>query len=524
MFNIYTPTAPRGGRGRGGSSSTSFRGGSSTRGTNPFHQQQQTNTSFNNNQHQQSSSGTVTYDFNNLPNDVQYNELQKCVTDNTPHGFRYVKLTLHGNRAQLIVNQHDNNKIQSLINGQANIRGTPIQLSISTQQQTHSGQSTGGGKPLNQSQKDQLKQLIQSRYDHNAMTLNLSSTYSPDFDYNNKMFINELCNNIQHITPNVVTIDLSNNGIQQCTYLHKLGYIASSLKNLSLANNNINNIEQIEGMSTSGLKDHIQNLILQNNPVINIIQQTYNDNTYTTYHKLIECIFHNIRTLDGQSIQHTITFDVPDMNNNLPPIQTSYFDNDKSQQLVISFVTKYFNIYDTSQQHRQSLLSVYAENSQFTVCVGDNIAGNIPNEYTQRSHNIYNKQTTQQQSQQQPSISLGQVAIAYTLSTLPHTQHDISNFTADVYSVNSLGGSIVLTLKGQYLENNTDIRQFHRVFILVSPTSEAQNKQWNVSILNDMLYIGTAKPFVNPQLQQQQQVIQQPTVQQPQQSEAFFTM
>lgn len=415
-------------------------------------------------------------------------------------------MTYSNNQAKLVINQSDLNKIQSLNNAQ--IRpGVPIQLiqSQSTLSHTH--------RPLSQQQRDALKQLVVSRYDPQTQTLSLTATHSPENDYNNKSFVYTLLDIINECCNNIVTLDLSNNNINSLQPFTKLSSITPQLVNLSLANNSIASLDQLELLGCSELGTHIQQLMLNNNGVCNTILQQYNNDT-TVYHYIIQSIFTSLSTLDGQSIQHIIQFDVPPVSNTLPPIQSSYFINEKTQSMVGEFVHKYFSIYDSSQNDRQKLHHAYHENAIFTLSCNAN-DNTIVNEYSTRSHNILTNKSSAQ------SINRGHIAIVYTLSQLPHTQHDINNFIADVYSISILNHSIVCTLKGQYLENNTELRQFHRIFILCAPTNESLSKQWNVSILHDMLYIGSSKSF-----QPQQPAPAQNTMQQngTQHAEAFFTM
>ena len=353
--------------------------------------------------------------------------------------------------------------------------------------------NTYNHKALQQSDKDLLRQFLQTRYNaqQHALGLNAMASALPALaDFNNKAFVTELVAQVAAF-PDTESLALESNNISSLHALNQLHTSLSNVRNLSLANNKISSVEQLEQLS--GYKHQLVELIVAHNPIKDPL-----------YRHLITHYFPSLTLLDGAPVHQLLHFDLPPLRSasELPPIKASFFDSESTRDVCNRFVTMYFPLLDQTKGGgggRDSLLSaVYAEFAQFSLTVMSNDAkwsGVVPAEYLDINRGLFARKGL-------GKCQVGSVDIVFTLKKLPPMQHDTASFTADcviIPAAHTNGSAILLTLKGQLLETATNTaRSFHRVFILAPPTAESSAKGWPVTIVNEQLFIGggrSARPL-----------------------------
>lgn len=291
----------------------------------------------------------------------------------------------------------------------------------------------------------------------------------PAASFKNSLFIQELLKIIEQNCREVQTVNFSNNGITTLSHFRGLHRAAPQLVNLCFAKNNISRINELE--SIRDLKLH--ELILIENPITSSTHELI-------YHHEVQKRFPGIKLLDTEPLKQVIQFDIK--TNPMPPVQGSFFDSEHSLRTATTFVNKFFQLYDSD---RQQLLSAYAANASFSLCVSSKAnSNNLPQPYISASRNLLKLNNSKDRLVTTP------LSIIYQLTRLPPTQHNIPEFVADVFvlpsQTTSAGGSVLtISLRGTFTENGNVLRLFHRTFLLVPP----QDDQWPALIVNDQVHI-----------------------------------
>jgi len=281
----------------------------------------------------------------------------------------------------------------------------------------------------------------------------------------------ELCRLIRQNIPEVTSINFSNNNISTLATFEYLGDGAKNLMRLSVANNNIQGLDQLKFLK--GLK-RLKHLVLEPNPGISGLLPEVT---------MAACkeLFPELKKLGNLDCREVISFDLPPETSggDLPPPKGSHFDSKRTQDLAINFIKKYIQIFDN--ENRERLDEFYLrETSCFSICAEfkNPTAGNYKN-IARNLHEMRDAQLSK--------TKVGRSIITATLVSLPKMKHEVQGFVADAIHlpcvVPGMNNIFKVSLRGKYWESANSIRNFHRVMLLVW----SQN---GVYINNDMLFIG----------------------------------
>ena len=426
------------------------------------------------------------------------------INHNAPAGFSYIRLTVAGGLGQMTLHASDVPAVMAALSNQHVVPGFPLVVQI----------GMGGGRALSQPDKETLRNMVRQTYDQNAKTLNLMSMASHGggqsfVNFQNSSFTTELLNTISAIAPDVVTLNLSQNGIQSLSGLVGLIRVMPGLINLSLSGNQLASVEQLE--SLSGYRDKLRELILTQNPLSvqftaapGAPAQSPAQLDYSVYQQYVSSIFPVLQRLDGHPLNALIEFDLPpslsaSAPTSLPQPKDSFFDTDLHQKMVFAFVQQFFALYDGDRGNR-SLLSVYHDHASFSMQYQPEPKFSHI-KYTELNRNIALLAGAGPKARllaEQKLLKQGPVPIVAAICELPASKHDVASFVADVCKVPSQGqiGSLLhVNIKGSFIETDSVVRHFHRTFLLSPPTPDAQRNGWPVCILHDTLYVGATHKF-----------------------------
>jgi len=266
-------------------------------------------------------------------------------------------------------------------------------------------------------------------------------------------------------------------------------------------------VDQVEHLTT--FKGTLRELVLSGNP----LNQTFTaapgaapahpqQLDYQLYQQYIASLFPGLLMLDGQRLQGLIEFDLPPAlapggATQLPPLKASFFDSEANQNVSLQLVKQYLQLYDSDRQDIK-LAAVYHEKAVFSLTYQPDVRHSQP-KYTEQNRNIVllsSSGTKARAAQELALLRQGPLKILSTLANLPTSNHDIDSIVADVCHVPSADpkmGLLHISMRGQFLEAGSILRCYHRTFLCVAPSADAQAKGWPVQILHDTLYVGTTK-------------------------------
>jgi nuclear RNA export factor len=276
--------------------------------------------------------------------------------------------------------------------------------------------------------------------------------------------------------PQVVSVNLAENNLQDISGITTLSQTYPNLQNLSLANNSIGKARNLE------LWRHkfrnLRELILSGNPITS--EATYKDDIMKLFPRLI--------VLDGVVIRDESQLDTL----KLPlPIKQTFFENPDVQSVAGNFVTNYFDLFD---RDRSQLMGLYDDVSTFSLSV-DSVSPRVFNPaggsqgwspYIPISRNLTKTGHTAKHNR----LAIGPQSIAGTFHKLPSTKHDLSpeKFAIEVWRTSGVrvagDAAIVINIHGEFQDLQSNMkRSFDRVFILLnSPTG-------SIIVTSDMLTV-----------------------------------
>ncbi|KAG6808465.1 hypothetical protein H0H92_004034 [Tricholoma furcatifolium] len=367
------------------------------------------------------------------------------------------------------------------------------------------------------------RELIRKRWNPEAQFLNLESLIEDEIVKKNNLLtpghggssreaavIFKLA---KELTPKVKTLSLGNNNLQG-VHLHTLGHYLPDLVNLSLQNNNIRTMRELDIVaSRRGRLLHLKELVLLGNP---IQVESVKKNTVEKFRRDVTFRFTTIEVLDQVSIAQ-IGFDRPGPSSaSAPPESTTYpttfpaemglsFITGVDGALVSNFLVRFFNAMDTQ---RSALADVYDPNATFSFSLNTTIAARarvqglhtrLPNQ-TKLSWQAWLEGGSRNLSRVGPdfdraynSLHIGADDAVKALIALPATRHDISGppdrFCLDSFPVVlGQGMGLLLTIHGQFTEVGSEgFRSFDRSMILMPAPegSRAKANGWDIIILSD---------------------------------------
>jgi len=312
------------------------------------------------------------------------------------------------------------------------------------------------------------------------------------------------------LKPKVQTLSLANNNLQG-THLQHLSHYLPDLVNLSLQNNSIRTIRELDLLaSRRGKLQHLRELILLGNPVQ---QESMKQDSVEKYRRDVTSRFVTLEVLDQVAIAQ-IAFDRPGPSSTPAPKPTATtfpsemgpsFVTGVDGAIVSNFLIRFFNALDTQ---RSALIDAYDPAATFSFSANTTIAArarvqgfhtSLPNQTKLTwkdwlgggSRNLSRINLDFERALK--SLHVGAESAVKALTALPATKHDISGppekFSLDSFPVvHGQGMGLLLSVHGQFTEVGTEgIRSFDRSFILMPAPdgSRAKLNGWDVVIVSD---------------------------------------
>jgi hypothetical protein len=381
------------------------------------------------------------------------------INTNLP-GFRYNHLDVGAGHARISLQPQHVSEVMSKLHGHM-YSGKPLVVQV----------GASAGVALKANEREALRNAVRSSFHGNALDLtSLAQKHGLPFaNFGTTAFVTELLNAIQAGAPDVVSINLGQNQIQSLVPFAGLLRVAPKLQNLSLMNNYLATVEQLEHLA--GFKQLLRELLLTGNPFCQVFTsapgappQVQGQLDYTVYQQYVSSVFPQLRMLDSQPMRPLIEFDLPAALSStaptqLPPLQGSFFDSEAHKGMCLALVGRYFNLYD-HQRSNADLVSVYAEKASFTLAYQPD-PRHANKTYTELNRNIVVLGPTKTRGPKEMDLlKVGPVKIISALNQLPTSKHDIDGFVADVCKVPSqdpaiaqVGGLLHISIRGQFQES-----------------------------------------------------------------------
>ncbi|KAJ2753877.1 nuclear mRNA export, poly(A)+RNA binding protein, partial [Coemansia sp. BCRC 34490] len=372
--------------------------------------------------------------------------------------------------------------------------------------------------------KDRLMSLLQTRANMQSNSLDLSSlsqdsiiiALGADPSRDGKIFKAILVIAAQ-MYPNLETINLADNGFHSLKPIADIGAHFPNLRNLSLMNNRIADIRELDCVSSIGSTvplSHLSELILIGNPICDIeLQQP---NGAANYLEKVQKRFPTISMLDTNPVApilHAEQTGLESNRNSLPkelPFSAVHVfaENSGISDLVNGFVPGFFSLYDGN---RAGLADIYSPAAQFSLMVdstqptsafarssADSQKHIDLSAYIRNSRNLTRIKSHQKRIS---TLASGHMAVMQAITELPTTHHPVDEaqkFSFDAWEVQvpSSGSPpqvlAMVVVHGEFLETLTQNKlSFDRTFVLApsSPGSAAASVGSPCIIVNDMLTI-----------------------------------
>ncbi|WBW73552.1 mRNA export receptor, Tap, nucleoporin Mex67 [Schizosaccharomyces osmophilus] len=344
---------------------------------------------------------------------------------------------------------------------------------------------------------EKLKQFLGSRYHSESKFLDLGSLQQDallremgilaEASTKSKMFPALMKVASLHY-PDVVSVNLSDNNIDSVSSVTTLSQTWPRLLNLSIANNRISTLKDLEPWAPKTKFPDLQELVLVGNP---ICQTTY-ANQVLQYQSEMVTRFPKLRLLDGNPIHPEVLA----AHTSLPfPAFPPFFDKPETQQLIYPFLEAFFKGWDTD---RAALIQqVYSPQATFSVSLNSsNLRSKaVPSKsdslkwgiYKKKSRNLLHVRSVDEQASRS---YVGQEAIVAAVNALPKTRHDMSDSSQWLIEgwnlvLPSIGSAIKIVVHGKFEEpqNKSLTRNFDRVIIILPGGSTG------VLVVNDMLIV-----------------------------------
>ncbi|KTW31270.1 uncharacterized protein T551_01342 [Pneumocystis jirovecii RU7] len=396
--------------------------------------------------------------------------------------------------------------------------GKNLCISISNASKDHPMPMVSGHMSLSASKESTmniLRRFLSSRYSHETKMLDLSSVHSDPALVEAGMFSSTatslkmfpaLMKIAEREFPNVISVNLSSNKISSLFNISILAQIYPNLKNLNLADNLLKHYKDLDVWSHKNKFPNLQELILIGNGVRENEVKKGNE---VNYRSEITRRFPNLKLLDMVPVTQAIEFDIKDsaIDNSgkvalLERICSSFFDSDLTRNTVMSFLEKYFSLYDND---RSNTVSMYDQNALFSISINTiaprkrekgvfSYGASQFSQYISMSRNLLRLGTLEARI---AKLNVGRTNISQVLSALPKTRHNFTDsnlYCVDAWSLkgvlsadsdpNGLVG-IQIILHGEFFElgSRREIkRSYDRTFI-IGPNNG------NITIRSDILVI-----------------------------------
>ncbi|XBW35842.1 hypothetical protein QEN19_001414 [Hanseniaspora menglaensis] len=327
-----------------------------------------------------------------------------------------------------------------------------------------SNTTSGAGKVLNE--------FVMQRYNPTAKMLNLSNYIQDPV-----LQTTGLLNNTTKLTLGLLkivdllqknngiiieTLDLSGNGFKDLSPIKDLPLIIPNLVNLSLSNNMISR-SALFGIHWKNKFKKMRELILINNPMCS--SPSFQNDLMSAFPKLI--------LLDSQIIRDETK--VNTLYNILPgttPVEAGklkqfFFESEDISSYTTQFLGNFFKLWD-DQMNRNQLISLYQQESQFSISVDSSIPpASIETSDQHPNFNVYNNlnrnlnklpMSSSQNTKNNRIARLykGNIDIGTAFNQLPSVKHflieDPTNYSIQNVKYSSING-MVISIHGYFEEN-----------------------------------------------------------------------
>ncbi|KAJ1998944.1 nuclear mRNA export, poly(A)+RNA binding protein [Coemansia thaxteri] len=370
--------------------------------------------------------------------------------------------------------------------------------------------------------KDRLINLLQTRVDMQGGSLDLSSLAQDNIIksiganplHDGKIFKAILVIAAQ-IYPSLVTISFADNGFRTLRPIADLGMHFPGLRNLSLMNNLIADLRELDCLSSAGSTvplGQLAELILSGNPVCET--ELRQPNGGASYVDKVHQRFPTVNMLDMNPVQPraqpglaTQSAGERAVTRQFPfSTEQSFVENQGIGDMANAFLAGFFGLYD---QNRSGLADIYDHSAQFSLIVDTAPPTNAFAQTKAQSQkhvdlSVYirisrNLARVKSPAKRMSALVVGRDAIIQTILQLPATQHpvqDAQRFSFDAWQVevpSASGGPqtvAALVIHGEFTEcQSQNVISFDRVFALAPapPGSPAAAIGSPCVIVNDML-------------------------------------
>lgn len=327
-----------------------------------------------------------------------------------------------------------------------------------------------GGPRGNNNTIDTLTQFLRARYLPEMKILNLSYV-SQDSNLVSKgffasvsttsKFFQALMKVAKELNLAVESVDLSGNGLSDLAAIVPLAYSFPSLRNLSLANNNIDKLKIFENWKNK-LK-YLRELIIAGNPLVNKVNLP--EDIITIKAEIMKC-FPRLIILNGEFVRNEEAllskFSFPFKSEHM------FFLDDETRNISTNFITNFYNMWDNN---REGLGFLYQDISQFSMQLDSThphvVDSNTYNHSTDFSYYLPQSRNLTRVSSaksRESRVASGPIEIVNAFLQLPKTRHDLINkpqlFSMESFPCPSPNG-ITITLHGSYDEAGPPSNQSH---------------------------------------------------------------
>jgi hypothetical protein len=226
------------------------------------------------------------------------------------------------------------------------------------------GYSAAAGQQLPEHIKSKLQQMLMPLYnaqaqmllcDQLSQRLAAANETSIRVEWTYHKFVNTIAHIIKDNFPQVQTVSFDQNGLSTLSAFRSMSTLCPSIRNLSLANNEIDSANELEAFTGLQLRE----LRLLGNPVLST-----EGADKLAFHQKIRGIFPSLALLDGEEPKSLkIAFNIP-VPKSLPAFKGNFVEKPGMEGIVKQFVTAFFSAYDSD---RNSLLGVYLDNCYFSL-------------------------------------------------------------------------------------------------------------------------------------------------------------
>ncbi|KAK3837420.1 MAG: hypothetical protein J3R72DRAFT_370980 [Linnemannia gamsii] len=312
--------------------------------------------------------------------------------------------------------------------------------------------------------------------------------------------------------PDIKTISLASNRLRSMQPISAITQFFPKLQNLSLQDNYITILKDLEYVSGPKKLTELRELILLGNPIRDLAIDKSKDDF--SYRSDITKLFPSLTMLDQKPVASTkISFGLGDIavvekdKAALPvPIKGNFYDSPGTQAMVQEFLSSFFNLYDNN---RSALEAMYDSSATFSY-VADMTMSNLQrlkglrgdrwDHYVEGSRSLSRVKELDERTSR---IHVGNTAIVKQgILTLPQTKHhldDASKVCVDAWQTGGLLPAICIYIMvhGEFEEAKAShnrapaVKSFDRSFIIAPapPNSQASLHGWKCIIISDQLII-----------------------------------